>query len=239
MSLLRLFPTIMCLATSSLLLGQTLQISDDSPKGSPVSLRGTVTFDQKDPNDLACSVTGHNQSAKSIITYAVELDIKEPTGEPQILHFEHDRFFKDLNISLPQTDFPILTDCVVGHERNIPRTPAPPEAHGKLLFVQYDDGSVWGDNETTSEVMRQRADTLAYLQSLKAAYSSGGPSALSQALLKDQPVRTSDHKVRIMVHSKEQVLRHIRDTDGIQAVAKTIDDNLAMAEVRKAALLVP
>ena len=236
MIVLRLFPMVMYLATSTLLLGQTVQISDDSPNGSPVSLRGTVTFDDKDPNNLACSVTGHNQSAKSIITYAVRLDIKEPTGEPQILNFEHDRFFKDLSISLPQSDFPILTDCVVGHERNIPRTPAAPEAHGKLLFVQYDDGSVWGDKETTSEVMSQRADVLAYLRSLKAAYTSGGPVALSQALLKDQPVRTEDHKFRIMVHSKERVLRRIRETDGIQAVAKTIDDNLAMAAERKALL---
>lgn len=228
-----------CVAQSSLLLAKTIQISDDSSRGSPVSLKGTVTFDDKNPDNVACSVTGHNNSTKSIITYAVELDLTKPSGEPAIVRFQHDRFFKDLSISLPQTDFPVLTDCESGHELNIPRTPAPAEAHAKLLFVQYDDGSVWGDDKTTSEIMTQRADVLAYLQSLKAAYSSGGLDALAQALSKDQPFRDNNHRPRIMVHSKQQGLREIRDTAGIQAVAKTIDENLAMAEVRKAALLKP
>lgn len=226
-----------CVAQSSLLLAKTIPISDDSSSGSPVALKGTVTFDGENADNVTCSVTGHNNSPKSVIAYTFELDMTRPSGEPAVGLFQYDRFLKKQSISLPHADFPVFADCKTGHELDIVRTPAPPEAHAKLLFVQYEDGSVWGNDKTTAEIMAQRSDVVAYLQSLKAAYSSGGLDALAQALAREQPFSDNNLRRRTMVHSRQQTLRYVRDTEGIRAVANTIDENLAMAKLHEAALL--
>jgi len=99
----------------------------------------------------------------------------------------------------------------------------------KLTFLQFDDGSIWGDDKARAEMMFQRNDVTAYLQSLKDAYSRGGSNALNQAL--EQPLAESpDHKLRIAVIAKQGALRRIRDHNDTQAVADEIDKNLASAQ---------
>jgi hypothetical protein len=118
----------------------------------------------------------------------------------------------------------------MGRELGIPRLPAPPQANAKLLFVQYEDGSVWGDDKIRVELMTQRAAVIDFLNWLKTAYSTGGRDGLTEALSKDQKPGT-------MVSSKLAGLRMIRDSQGVGAVADAINKNLATAELRKAALL--
>ena len=60
--------------------------------------------------------------------------------------------------------------------------------------------------------------------------STSGLDGLAEALSKEQKPGT-------MVWSKLSGLRMIRDTSGMSAVADVINKNLAMAEVRKVALL--
>jgi hypothetical protein len=133
-----------------MLFGQTISISDDSPAGSPVSITGTVTFQ---PSNVVCSITGHNHSSRSIITSSVELKLTKPTGEPGELIFERDHFFKSLTISLPKSDFLIFSDCQMGTELDVPRTPQTPEAHATVVFLQYEDGSVWGNAKVGAQLM--------------------------------------------------------------------------------------
>jgi hypothetical protein len=228
MTLSRIISLVMFLTTCGLLSAQTIKISDDSPLGSPVSLKGAVSFGDSD--SVNCSITGHNRSSKAIITLAVELKLNKPSGEPGELQFERDHFFKELTISSPRVDFPITSDCQMGHEADIPRLSAPPDAHAKLLFVQYEDGSSWGDRRVASQLLAERLTVLEFLQSLRTAYSVGGPEKLTDALSKDQQPGT-------MVWSKMAGLRMIRDGSGVKAVADAVDKNLATAEARKSALL--
>jgi hypothetical protein len=212
------------LFTCSMLFGQTISISDDSPAGGPVSITGTVTF--RDSFNVDCSITGHNHSSKSIITSAVELKLTKPSGEPGQFMFDRDHFFKPLTISLPNSDFIISSDCQVGTELDVPRTPKTPEARARVIFLQYEDGSVWGNAKVGAQLMAQRTEVLAFLKSLKSAYSADGPDGLGKAMAKDQKPGT-------MVWSKLAALRMIRDASGISAVAETVEQNLATAERRK------
>jgi len=211
----------------SMVVGQTISISDDSPPGSPISITGTMTF--RDSLKIDCSITGHNHSSKSIITSAVEVKLTRPSGEPGQLLFQRDHFFKPLTISLPKSDFLITPECEMGTELDVPRRPTNPEAHAKVVFLQFDDGSTWGNPKIGQNLMEQRAEVLAYLQSLKSAYTNGGPAGLEQALEKNQKPGT-------MIWSKLTGLRLLLATSGISAVAETVDQNLATAEVRKALL---
>jgi hypothetical protein len=235
MSSVKAVTLFLCLATS--LFGQTVTVFDDSPR-SPVALRGTVSFATGPINplavdDTACFLTGYNKSSKGIIASSVELTFVRPSGEPAEAQYEMDHFFGTPLVSLPQADYPIASgtaDCQTGHEVGVERIPQPPEAHARLLFVQYEDGSYWGDAKVGARLMTQRAETLEFLQSLKNAYTTSGLEGLSVALAIEQKPGT-------MAWLKVSGLRKIRDASGLSAVADRIDKNLAMAEVRKAALV--
>ena len=237
MNLTRFVSLIACLVTSSLMFGQVISISDDSPPGSPVSLKGTVSFGSR-PEDVTCSVAGHNQSVKPIITTGVELKLTAPSGQPGEFRFDEDHFFSESLVTPSQATFPVVSniasDCRMVREIDLERTPAPPEAHAVLLFVQYLDGSVWANGKRGSdigtELMNERVAVLTFLQSLKDAYSINGLTGLQQALAVDQKPGT-------MVADKQSRLRMVNDKSGMQAVADTVDKNLATAEARKAAVL--
>jgi hypothetical protein len=47
------------------LLGQTVQVMDNSLPGSPVSLKGSVTFGPGGPSGVVCDRTAGNLSTKS------------------------------------------------------------------------------------------------------------------------------------------------------------------------------
>jgi hypothetical protein len=210
--------------TCSVLFGQTVSISDHSPDGTPVSITGTVTF--QDSSNMVCSITGHNDSPQSIIASSIELKLTKPTGEPGQIVFERDYFFKSSTVSPPQSDFLISDDCRMGKELNVQRTPQPPQAHAKVVFLQFEDGSIWGDPKVGAQLMAQRVEVLAFLKWLKSAYSTDGPDGLDKALAKDQKPGTR-------VWARLAGLRTIRASSGISAVAETIDQNLATAEERK------
>jgi hypothetical protein len=228
MTSMRLLLAMVYLVTSSV--GQTVQISDDTPKGSPVSITGTWTFDPKNPDNMACSITGHNQYNRSIITYYDVWTYVKPSGEPGGITMNRDYFFKQDDLAEPSSDFPLTLpgdELDGGHEfPPITYAPATPEVHVKTVFVQFDDGSSWGDSQVAADVMRKRMEGLAYLRALKAAYTTGGSEALVEAL--QQPPRAQYPEV---------TLRYLLAEYGLQTVQDRIESDLARAEVHKTALI--
>ena len=81
--------------------------------------------------------------------------------------------------------------------------------------------------EAVQEIMFQRPEALAYLQSLRAAYVSGGAKALTQAL--HQPIHHPDHKFRVTANTKRLLLLDLPDP---QAQIDSIDVDLATAATR-------
>ena len=223
---LRLTALGVYLFTCSVLFGQqTVSITDNSPAGSPVSITGAVTF--PDSSKVVCSITGHNHSSRSIIASWVEMKLTKPTGEPGEISFERDRFFKSLPVSLPESDFLISSDCRMGIELDVQRTPQTPEAHATVVFLQFEDGSIWGDTKVGAQLTAQRLEVLAFLNWLKSAYSTDGPDGLEKALAQDQKPGT-------MAWAKLNMMRMIRTSSGISAVVEAIDQNLVTAEARRA-----
>jgi hypothetical protein len=188
----------------------------------------TMTF--QDSLNVTCSIAGHNHSSKSLILSAIELTFTRPSGEPVDMKFHRDHFFKPLTISLPKSDWLISSDCRAGTELDVPRKPAMPQAHAKVLFLQYEDGSLWGNAKAGARLITERREVLAFLKSLKQVYSADGPDGLARAVAKDQ-------KPGSMISSKLSALRMLRDYQGISAVAETINENLKTAELRDTLLI--
>lgn len=205
------------------LAAQTVPIADGSAVGSPISLRGTITYGNSTVSD--CSVTGHNNSSRMIVAYVLDLRAVLPDGQPFWYTQRHDHFFKDdamVHMASPQPnlDFDAALDC--GDAPFTVRT-IQPQATIEVKFVQFDDGSTWGDDAAVQNVMLQRKETLEYMNLLKAAYVKGGSSALD-ASLHQPPVH---ERGTVQVLAKRQILLNLNDT---QAAAKMIDEFLTSAQ---------
>jgi hypothetical protein len=229
MKLVKAAVLIACVTVSVLVVGQTISITDDYSDITPVPLKGTVTFNN--PENLDCVIAGFNKSSKPIIAFVIEMNVTTPNGQPGIFQFSHDNFFKSIDISSPQSEFKIDTGgCPLGHEIGVERIPSTPAAHARLLFVQYNDASAWGDAKVGNKLLAQRAALLQVLQTLKTAYTDGGSGGLEKALSEDQKLGSS-------LNSKLDRLRVLRDAYGIKAVVDDIDKDLATMKAREA--LVP
>jgi hypothetical protein len=134
---------------------------------------------------------------------------------------DHDHFFSQSAAAMAKMpraglDFPfepVCDDVALPHYDPLGghwSPPKQPEAYVKITFVQLDDGTVWGDSKAVAMVMFQRTETIALLQSLKAAYTKGGVNALTQALSQNTPFFTSDRRSRF---AKVYTARTTRQTE--------------------------
>lgn len=216
------------------LFGQTIPLVDESASGSPLTFDGTMTFDPTNGGPIGCSITALNHASRPIVAYRAHFDIVKPDGLWDGFVLPIDYFFEDLSsmvVPQPSVPYPFPLDCGRLFERVQATSSAkPPEARVKVPFVQLDDGMVWGDDDTIKRVMFQRKDALEYLQSLKAAYSSGGNAALAK-LLQAHVDYTADHKLRQMADSERHRLMKLGDTE---TVAAKIDKELANAHAHAA-----
>jgi hypothetical protein len=175
--------------------GQTIQITDNSPSDSPITFKGAITFGPGS-TDVACIITGHSNASRVIVAYGGVVDVMRPDGHHFVPPFTHDHFFKDaprLAMMSPQLhlDWDLDYDCsgFGQNDGHYLATPQSPSMSVSATFVQLDDGSVWGDPQAIKEVMFQRQEAIAYLQSLKAS------SDLTQALATAPPLKESDQHV--------------------------------------------
>jgi len=90
--------------------GQAVNVTDNSPAGSPVSITGTLTFGSS--GSVSCSIMGHNNSATPLLTATTLLELLAANGSTYSYQafFRHDHFFKDV-LAAPNSDFEISSDC--------------------------------------------------------------------------------------------------------------------------------
>ena len=146
MTFLRISLMAMCLATSNLL-GQTLTWVDDSPRDSPITLKGKITFDPKNQDNITCSLTGHNNAQWMIVAYRIYIDVVRPDGNPIDYRHGVDRFFKDqailaANSPQPRSDFTNEIDCeLFGGSKSVtsskPRQPTSKPCSCSLTTAQF------------------------------------------------------------------------------------------------------
>jgi len=109
----------------------------------------------------------------------------------------YDGFFKEAGIP-PGEDFdevgPDFFDSVnqgPTYINGVLVKPRPPKkdlvchAEAKVLFVQLEDGSIWGDHQIGKDAMARRAKNMAILSHLVEAYDTGGEAAFVAVL--DEP----------------------------------------------------
>jgi hypothetical protein len=175
------------LLASALAFGQKFDVSDLSASDSPISFTGTTKTLK---TGTACVVTAHNDSGQSLLAVRVTADVATRYDWDQPVTFRYDGFFKesgipsglDFDVVDESADSAVDRSYVNGSRVEPPSPNFACHAKVKVLFIQFEDGSTWGDNETKKDVTARRAKNMATLTHLVEAYDSGGQAAFDAAL---------------------------------------------------------
>jgi hypothetical protein len=224
--------TLLLLLFGAMAYPQTITIADNSPANSPVSFRGTVDLSGA---DAVCSITGHNNGTLTIVAWGGQISGTKANGQPYTQPlFNRDHFFKsDAIISAmspkPALDFQEILGCAdFGHLGGAPATVSPTLSVA-AVYVQFNDGSTWGDPTAIAEIMFQRKDAIAYLQSLQA---KGGDLKAATAQMPVVVLNPGPHDH--LLWERAITWSYLSDDTTSAAVAADIANRLALAQTHKA-----
>ena len=180
------------LLASALSFGQKFDVSDVSDSASPISFTGTTKILK---TGTACVVTAHNNSSHGLLAVRITADTATSHEWDQPVEFRYDGFFKQSGIASGM-DFDVVDEeaysAVESTDMNgsLVKSPSrhfPCHAKATVLFIQFEDGSEWGDYEIKKDVMAHRAKSMATLRELVEAYDTGGQAAFDATLNQSAP----------------------------------------------------
>jgi hypothetical protein len=163
--------SILLLLAPTLAFGQKFQ--DASVKGSPLSLSIQV-----DPSDAKPYVHVRSNSPKGVLALVAFVTFSHEKGQVVPLTASQDYAFKLEPLKLGEERD--IAPAYLGLEPGAKIT----EAVGQVLFVQYEDGSTWGNPEAGKRMLDSRPQKLAFLKHLVATYYESGQEAFD-AILND------------------------------------------------------
>ena len=168
------------LLVPALAFGQKFQ--DVTAKGAPVSL--SVKADYPDMGPYAAV---RNNSTKRILAMFGVVKTTDDQGRVVACESRMDYAFKSGILPPQEERFACLMD---------PATPGAKitEVVGAVLFVQYDDGTTWGNPEPAKNLLAARPQKLAFLKHLVEAYYESGQDAFD-VVLKDGMLRDPERAV--------------------------------------------
>jgi hypothetical protein len=148
--------------------GQKFQ--DVTAKGSPLSLK----IDKIDSTDPDSYVIAHNNSGKGVLAMVALMNFKDATGQGFPLTTRQDYAFK--------------IGALKSHEQrgvapiNLDSSIKITEGVGAVLWVQFEDGTTWGDVGAGKQLLDSRPKRLAFLKRLVNLYYESGQDAFDAAL---------------------------------------------------------
>jgi hypothetical protein len=162
-------PSILLLACG-LAFGQNFQ--DVSAKGSPLSFAI-----KHDDADLGPYAAVRNNSSKAILAMVAVVGTTDEHGYSVPCFSNMDYVFKFGVLAPGEERFA----CLMGTPME--RTKLT-NVVGAVLFVQFDDGTIWGDPAAGKELLAARPQKLAFLKNLVETYDESGQETFAALLNK-------------------------------------------------------
>jgi len=177
--------SILLMLAPALAFAQKFQ--DVTAKGAPVSLAI-----KNDRVDLGPYVAVHNESNKGILAYVAVTKTTDERGQTRPCRSKADYAFK--------------SSILRSQEENPMPCPMEPETPGAkvtdvvcgVVFVQFEDGTTWGNRETGKEVLDDRPKKLAFLKHLVETYYESGEDAFN-AMLNDRSLEGPEWILAMML----------------------------------------
>jgi hypothetical protein len=138
-----------------------VKFQDASPKGAPTSLSAKY-----DP-DIGLYAAVRNTSGKGILAFFAIIEPTDSRGQSVPCHSRADFIFKDFVLAPQAERFACPMDISNGSGE--PGATVV-KAVGTVLWVQFEDGSTWGDAESGKQILSVRSQKLAFLKKLVADY---------------------------------------------------------------------
>jgi len=160
------------LLVCGLAFGQKLH--DVSAKGSPVSLM----VKDDDAGIGRPYAAARNNSSEGILAMVAVVSATDEHGKVKRCHSNMDYAFKSGVLAPKEARFScVLTDLYAeGAKAKIT------SVEGAVRFVQFDDGTTWGDPDAGKALLAQRQQKLAFLQKLVETYYESGEDAFTALL---------------------------------------------------------
>jgi hypothetical protein len=162
-----------------------IELHDVSGATSPIRVSGRVAFRCDSSNSLPfsykVSFAARNVSAKSIVMMALHIDAMGLGGPGHDEKYLQDYFFSDA-VAPGDSDIHDSQQGSFGQSVNDkPMTCAEPDpnplASVKVEFIQFGDGSTWGDPAFAKAGFERRREMLAELDRLEHVYEQAGADA--------------------------------------------------------------
>ena len=205
-------------------------IKDVSASGSPLQVSGSVSFlEIVTGNEVTHSrsedISARNISDKPILLIVGSFEESGPKSGEWGFDLTVDRFLEKQpigpgeKVTLLERPFgeEVTVESFKGSAMGEAR---PPKTEFRLQFVQFGDGSTFGDPSAAKESFSRRESAIAFLKKLRRTYDEGGDSALMQAV-EQAPETGQPHALWIRIRERQQ-------TGGAQGVLTYIDDTLSV-----------
>lgn len=201
------FLPIIALSTNSALCSaveQGMEIRDLSDGGSPIQISGrmTIGYDSANQFPFSCqkSFSIKNVSTRSILLMVVH--VEATSGPERDAHFSEEYFFGDALApgELDVRDFPEQRfGATVVNGKTMPYKKDPrPVVQARAEFVQFSDGSTWGDADAARNEFEIRRRTLAELDRLEHIYEQAGEGVFLEEFAR------SDDSLNVIGQLKER-----------------------------------
>jgi hypothetical protein len=202
-------------------------IVDKSDSGSPLENEGNITLSEM--TNYGTSIRSHkdqwtvrNKSHKPIITIIETLRIRYASGHIKEVKNQYEAFFGPT--LLKPGDAVSFSDNASGNEfSKVTQNSNEPICEVLARWVQFADGSTWGDVAYAEELLKTRAAILNQLKQLDTVYKTQG---LEQFALQLQQRVQPDVDV-YLGH-----LRKVQLSQGTQAAIDELEDHLRFADAK-------
>jgi hypothetical protein len=195
-------PTLLCLALMGCIglpaAAQvvTLQVTDTSAPGSPIHISGSVIVAESIETSARCAVVHasrcsigstqkeikmRNVGNRPIVGYVASLRIRTPNGNFKGGNYESERIFSRLFVPGETESWPPENGGTEIRSQSADLKPTTSEASAQVVFVQFGDGTIFGDVKSGENLLRTRQQALESLAQLDAIYTEQGEQAFIQA----------------------------------------------------------
>jgi hypothetical protein len=158
-------------------------LQDVSEKGSPISVVGYITYRYDDskrfPFSYKETFCAKNVSHKSVLLMVMHIEASGTPGRDET--FSQEYFFGDAlepgAVEVDDDPGRSFGQSVNGAPLVNSEQDADAVAKVRLEFIQFSDGSAWGDAALAENVLKKRSETLAELDTLEHIYEQAGEEA--------------------------------------------------------------
>jgi hypothetical protein len=231
MTIHKILLSLLILAVSAFAADKTIPISDETSSGSPLANTGQITMSETITNGRRLisrrdEWTVRNASHQPIIAFIETMSVTYPDGEVAVRTVQHEAFF-DTRLLNPGD----VMDYSLGPSRVRSLDPktyieTEPTSLVRARWVQFSDGTSWGDPQYAADLMQIRRGIWNALTHLTNTYKARGAEEFLKQLNKPQDGPEVDGFIW-------HLRNFLKDHDAEQTFAR-VKFHLAVAEQRSA-----